>query len=87
MQVFLSICDLLLAGPGVTIGESVVSPLGPLLGLNHSVLLKLNQTALWVPRPCAVERNDVHVKMRVYHFSTYLFVVAHHDIGQTPGKH
>lgn len=43
------LADLLLFGPAVAVGEPVVLSLVFLVCLNHSVLLKLNQTTLRVP--------------------------------------
>lgn len=54
----IGLANLLLAGPAVAVGESVVLPLAFLVRLNHAVLLKLNQTALNVPRLHAVKQDE-----------------------------
>lgn len=51
--------NLLLAGPAVAVGESVVLPLAFLVCVNHSILLKLNQAALRVPRPRADRQDNI----------------------------
>lgn len=55
----IGLANLLLAGPAVAVGESVVLPLALLVRLNHPILLKLNQTALSVPRLRAVKQDDI----------------------------
>lgn len=50
--------NLLLAGPAVAVGESVVLPLTLLLRLNDSVLLELNQAAFRVPRLQAAKQDN-----------------------------
>lgn len=52
------LADLLLAGPAVAVGEPVLLSLVFLMRLNHSVLLKLNQTPLRLPRLCAVKQEN-----------------------------
>lgn len=54
----IGLANLLLAGPAVAVGESVVLPLAFFVRLNHSVLLKLDQTALRVPWPHAAKQDN-----------------------------
>lgn len=54
----MGLANLLLAGPAVAVGESIVLPLAFLVRLNDSILLKLNKTALRVPRLQA-DKQDI----------------------------
>ena len=55
----IGLANLLLAGPAVAVRESIVLPLAFLVRLNHSILLKLNQTAFRVPRLHAAKHDNI----------------------------
>lgn len=55
----IGVANLLLAGPAVAVGESIVLPSAFLMRLNDSVLLKLNEAALRVPRLQAAIHDNI----------------------------
>lgn len=54
----IGLADLLLARPAVPVGECALSSPFFLVCLNHSILLKLNQTTLRVPRLHAAKQEN-----------------------------
>lgn len=56
----IGVANLLLAGPAVAVGESIVLPPAFLMRLNDSVLLKLSETAVRVPRLQAAKHDNIH---------------------------
>lgn len=54
----IGLADLLSAGPAVPVGECALLSLVFLVCLNHSILLKLNQTTLRVPRLYAAKQEN-----------------------------
>lgn len=78
----IGLANLLLAAPAVAVGEAVVSSLAFLVRLNHAVLLKLNQTALRVPRLRAAKYDNIlsHYYLNVFPLLTLLFNPFYSDL-------